>query len=345
MKPEAPVTKTQANPHGDPVTYRPRDQVLAHGSPRPKSPWPSLPGRTGIIHVPPERLVAFLFGFPSTGKTAFLSTNPDAYILNLDLSSTTCPDPKATFWPDMDPKTGKILTDDPDNPFDVLSWSHVIARIETLKEIARKGLPRPSTVVFDSLSSMIRLMRSWLPSQADKYAIAREPKSDWYEMFGQAAYDVLYDLIVRTIRDLRSHGYGVWVVGHVINSKMAVGENAYVFSPELTVTANFWKRLFDIFDLSIYMDSEESSEISSEEQKVVIKGKEVTIRRKKSQASRVYFLTTSNPSFRGIIKERVPLPSRIEIPQVDGWKHFSEVYRQAFKEFTGKADQENSNDD
>jgi hypothetical protein len=65
----------------------------------------------------PVGVRGFIAGLPGSGKSSFFQTCPDAFIFNLDLSSTAIPiidgkipEPKAVSWPGIAPPAGAFAS-------------------------------------------------------------------------------------------------------------------------------------------------------------------------------------------------------------------------------------------
>lgn len=298
------------------------EQTLAVGQPI-ASKYAGLTGYTGPMIAPLEKIVGMIVGQPGSGKSALFQSHPGAYIFNLDQSSTTTPNPRATLWPGVGPG-GQILTGY-EGP---LTWGNVEAQVDILKKLALDNKPRPDTIVFDGLTSAIRLLKAWIPPNAAKYSIAQGPKSDWNELHGPAAWDVLYETLTVLPLELHNYGYGVFYVAHVLNTKIPLDENRFIFKPQLTVTDNFWKRLYGNFELVAAVDArwEQSQEIIPQERKVgdrIVKSNKTITKNER----KVYF-ATDNQELDGITKVRVGIPGQIELPLGSGWDTLSAVYKE-----------------
>jgi hypothetical protein len=301
-------------------------QQLASGTPI-QNKWAGLGGHRGRMIAPPGKIAAFIFGLPGEGKSAFLQSNPNAFIFNLDASSTTTPNPQATLFPGIDPSTGQLI-DDAGRPI-VLSYDHIQAKEKILLELAAQNQPRPETVVYDSLSAWVAMLVQWIPANAHKLGIASEPKSDWKALHGPAAWDALYSMITTTITKLRAAGYGVYVVGHVVNAKIPLEENRFVVKPELTITDGFWKRLYHIFELSALVCAEPVTETYDHVQTATIRGVEQKSVTKRSREVIRHSLTVNKLELAGIAKSRVKLPDRVTLPLDNGWAAYEACYQTA----------------
>jgi hypothetical protein len=304
-------------------------QTLAVGA-LPVTKYGALGGFSGQMISPPQRIRGFIFGYPNAGKSNMLQNCPDAWIANMDESSTVTPSVRATLFP------GKDLEGYPigDNGARIVADSDLyVPKLALLKELATKNLPRPKLVVFDSLTSWIRLLKIWIPKNAKRLGIvsSSDPRTtfEWKDLDGRAAWDVLYDHIVNTIVELSGLGYGVWLIGHVANEKIAIGENIFNYKPELTITAGFWKRLQDIFELVAAIYTEDATEQYQDEIVTTIRGVEKKELRNRERTVKKRYLSVTKLDLIGVMKERVPLPPRIELSRSDAWTDFEKAYKEA----------------
>lgn len=289
-----------------------------------------LGGYEGRQIAPPTRCIMFLLGLPGSGKSAFVQQIPDSYLLNLEGASTTAPHPKCVTFPGLSPE-GRVLGDDGKEV--VLRWELFQQKLDLLKRLSRENKPRPTTIIFDSITAMIRLLKEWVPPNAKALGLAKEAASEWKELHGPAAYDTLYDMVCRTFRDLRNHGYGVVIIGHVVKSKVPIGENLIRDDVDLSgIGDGLWKRLHDLFELSIAITTAQAVEFRevppatqmiSGVLTVVEKAKRIPI------SVRKHYLTVADVRLEGLTKSRVTLPERIDLPKEGAWEVFEEAYTKA----------------
>ena len=91
-----------------------------------------------MVH-PPGQLLGLLVGMPGTGKSSFVQSNPNAFIINADGTSTTNPNPQACIWPGV---TADGQPMDVNNSKMVLTWEEILKKkheklqkqVKTLKE-------------------------------------------------------------------------------------------------------------------------------------------------------------------------------------------------------------------
>ena len=165
------------------------------------------------MSYPLNSMFGMVVGEQNVGKSYLFQDNPDAFIFNLDVSGTVIPECKATIWPGIG-EGGRPIDVDGD-PL-ILTWERVKQKISQLNQLAVNDQPRPKCVVIDTMSPMYRLLEDWVVKQFNK--------EKWEQLDGRAAYKKLYDEIMNTCFDLRSNGYGVWLIVHLAKEKMEVEE-------------------------------------------------------------------------------------------------------------------------
>tara|TARA_Y100001963_G_scaffold66053_1_gene92048 strand:- start:3557 stop:4447 length:891 start_codon:yes stop_codon:yes gene_type:complete len=269
---------------------------------------------------PPGKLFGLLVGMPGVGKSCFIQSHSDAFIINCDLSSTTNEDPQACIWPGMDsegrpcsPGAGGTST-----PIR-LDWKSVLEKKNQLIEMAKNNQPRPETIIVDSLGPALALVK--------QYVTEKMGKKEWKELDGRRAWDDVYEQLVRFPADLRHWGYGFYYVCHLVNAKIPLGDDRYVIRPELTITDNFYKRLFPLFELVAAFECDMGTKTEMVQQKNP-DGSPGPKRPKKIKY-RDHYMTINDESLAGITKCRVNLPDRIQLPETDAWSFFEEQYLSA----------------
>ena len=86
------------------------------------------------MKYPLNALFGMVVGEQNTGKSYLFQSNPDAFIINLDLSSTVTPECRATIWPGVDDAGLPI---DIDNKHLVLTWDKVLEKKQQLIDMAK----------------------------------------------------------------------------------------------------------------------------------------------------------------------------------------------------------------
>jgi len=269
-----------------------------------------------MVH-PPGKLLGLLVGMPGTGKSSFVQSNPDAFIINTDGSSTTNPNPQACIWPGI---TANGEPMDIGGAKMVLDWETILKKKDQLVHMAgNNSTPRPATVILDSLGPSIQLVKDYVTKKAGK--------QNWKELDGRRAWDDVYEGLLRFALDLRQHGYGFYFICHLVNSKIPLGDDRYTIRPELTITDNFYKRLFPLFELVAAFESKWVSE-SKVVQMPGVGGKPGP-KRTETVKSQKHYMTINDETLAGIIKCRVNLPDQMELPQEAAWSSFETAYLSA----------------
>jgi len=302
--------------------------TLASG-PTLQTKYGKLGGFTGTMVAPAERITAFIHGVPGCGKSAFLQSHPDAFIFNFDNSSTVTPTAKAAIWPGRDPDSGRPIGDD-GQPF-VLNWPAAQAKINLLKELAVNNQPRPSTVVFDSISAWVQLLVAWVPANAvSLYLRSAEkgPVDSWRALDGKAAWTAVYDLIYAAIAELQNCGYGVYVIGHVVQKAVPIDEDLYNIRYDLALGDGLWRRIFPLFELcATVTTSLETRPVTTQR---TVKNRDGSVRTYDSttdETFKAFRLTYEMKGMEGISKSRVRFPP-VTLPEHDAWAHFARIYNE-----------------
>lgn len=268
---------------------------------------------------PPGKLFGLLVGMPGVGKSCFIQSHPDAFIINTDLSSTTNKDPQACIWPGMDSEGRPCSPVAGGSTPVVLNWKSVLEKKKQLIEMAEADQPRPQTIVVDSLGPALALVK--------QHVTEKMGKKEWKELDGRRAWDDVYEELVRFPAELRQHGYGFFYVCHIVNAKIPLGDDRYVIRPELTITDNFYKRLFPLFELVAAFECEHGARTEMVQQ--TNKDGTPGPKRPRSVKYKEHFITVNDESLAGITKCRVNLPDRIQLPETDSWSFFVEQYLSA----------------
>lgn len=291
--------------------------------------WGRLAGHVGPMIAPPGKIAGFIFSLPGCGKSNFMQSNPDAYIFNLDLSSTTTSDPQAAIWPVLSPTTGEVL-DSTSTPM-VLTQEKIQEKVDLLCEMATKNEPRPSTICFDSVTAWLSILTPWIVRNAIPLGLRsmdRGPATSWRELEGKAAWDLSYSTIVETMLKLRAHGYGVYLTGHIVKSKVAIGPDLFTQEFELTMGPGLWKRLIPHFEISALIDRVSETESYEEDQTQEIRGVKSTRKVRKTRPVERHYLHVKRSDLDGVMKSRVPLPP-ILLPEKGAWAAFASAYCKA----------------
>lgn len=260
--------------------------------------------------APLTRCAGAIVGFPGEGKSHLIQSCKDGYIINADITSAPC-GLQADMWPGVSP-AGQPLGDD-GRPM-ILTKELIDTRKALLIDMAVKNEPRPSTIFFDTLYSMVRLGKAWSQLQ---------PNSD-----PRAMWDRVHEWIIGLIVDLRNAGYGVFFNIHITNGKIQLGEDKFAMMPELTITSGFWSKIFPLLENVILVKAETSLVTYPAGSIVRINNVDTKIVKPYTQPERTYYATCTEPEYKGILKARVTksLPDRIPIPRANAWDSLERVF-------------------
>lgn len=285
----------------------------------PHQSYGSLPGFHKPQVVPMERAFVMCVGPPGEGKTTFIQSCPTGYVINLD-NSTTSPNIRGMVWPGINAQG---------QPYDqdgvvVMTWEKLLQITNTLIALAKDGKPHPTPVFFDSMDAVLPLMQDYLLRQKDE--------EYWQDLDGRRMYGIAYDRIVRLFHDLLNVGIGVWLIGHVVNAKIQIGEDKYVIRPELTIGDGLWRRISWALEMVCGIEQIERSTTSEvtlpDTQKAdgtVRKGRTKRLTETKIQ----YCFVTDSSRYAELMKARISIPGEIVIPHKDAWPIVSDAYIKA----------------
>lgn len=286
-----------------------------------------LGGSVGRGVLPPSKITAFLFGLPGEGKSFLIQSCPDMFIQNMDCSSTTPRNPKAQIYPEI--RNGQVFLGE--GVKEVYDYDHVVAQKKILLEMSQTKDPnRPLAVGYDSLSAWIRMACHWTVKHAVAFGLSKEPVDNWRQLNGMSAWDLVYNEIVDTITDLRNAGYGVYVIGHVVNARIPLGEDLFTVVPELTITDNFWKRLYSVFELSALVCKSQKTVTRETTETIKVRDQVITRPKVETAQEDEYTLTVSKADLAGLAKSRV-LKSPIVLPKEGTWEAFEKAYSEAIE--------------
>lgn len=295
-----------------------QSNAMAAGKPV-VSKYPGLGSPAQAASVPLSKMLSMVVGEANSGKSFIAQSNPDAYIVNCDESTVVYSGSEATMFPVPGPD-GRAVGND-GAPI-ILSWEHLEEKRALLVELAKSGAPRPKTVVIDTLSSMMRLLKPW--------AVKKLNKREWGEVDGRAAYDLMFETFIEWIASVKRAGYGVCVLVHMSRKYVPVAENLNVEEWRINISDGFYSRLFPMFNVVVPITTEWETRETVEQQRTTIGGKETVIPKKRSIKARKFIATFSNPKLEGIAKVRTLRPlASVVLPEVDAWRTLEEAIDKA----------------
>ena len=268
-----------------------------------QSKYSTLGGMVGRQILDPAKMLMLLWGFPDAGKSTFIEGNKDAYIFNCDGTSTSNPDPKAIIYPGFNQQGLPVNEKMVPTPF---TYDELLKKVVALEELSTKNLPRPETIVIDSLSSLITMLRDWVPENLYESSKGKP----FHRLDGQAAWAALYGEAGNLIRRIRDAGYGCCVIAHLKKDVKNRGKDDEKESIFPTITVNFANQLLALFEMSVSISSSQEFKSSGKYERIV-----------KLDAALAELME------QGIYKYRVPV--EMVLPHVNGWDCFVEKYREA----------------
>ena len=286
-------------------------QQLSSG--RPVADRYGLGGLTGArMKVPLNKTFSILVGTPNSGKSFLLQSNPDAFIINIDGSSTTYPEPKASLWPGWN-EAGEPV-DGHGNHVN-LTWEEIDKKLKQILEMDPAA--RPKTVIFDSLSLMTRVVQ-------DKIIREHEGKRYWKDLDGRYAWDYMGDVILEAANSLRRAGVGVIFTAHMVNKYLPVGENQNVQVWTVQCNDNLFRKIFPAAEFIAVLSPKWTTE--TKQIVTVVKGHRIP----KTVSKKVlkYQLCVRHPDSE-FSKCRRAVPSVIDIPTKDPWTYLETIYNEA----------------
>lgn len=319
-------------------------QTLAQGSTI-SSKYGRLGGIQGKKMVPPpSHLLGAVVGFSNRGKSHFLQSHPGNFIFNLDASSTSNPNPQAMIWPGIDPSGNPCeqcaegdagAINDPS-----LGWIHRIEpswdlnleKKKMLLEMAKNDEPRPETISLDTIYGAIKQVMVWVTKNAVALGCASSPKESFHELYGESAWDRVYQEILNFGLDLRNAGYGFFYVIHLAEKMVKRrGNEEREREVGFNITDNFWLRLFPCFEIVLEIDRENRVREVIRPGRALPGGK-VGPPTKVNEAYQQYVLVVDSPDVEksNIVKRRVSrMPAKIDLPESNSWEVFTQAYLEA----------------
>lgn len=272
--------------------------------------------------VKPGKLKGILIGEYNTGKTSFLGSNKAALVINGDLSSTPVPTLNAAglpaqFWPGLNPDgrpinvDGSIIKD--------FGWSAIRGLERQLIEAAEKNLPRPETIIEDSMTEIFNFLRS--------AALKHFKKDTWDKGHGEAMWEWLYQELTSHLNNLRDAGYGVWVVTHISPEYITEEDGKKSTRWSLTTPPGFFKRFYGTFECALELSRAYRIDTVPIVTRVDVGGGNFTeMPGTKETKVPLFVLSGENPERAALLKRRVCFPSRIELPVENAWNLFEQEY-------------------
>lgn len=305
-----------------------REHVVASGKTLPAK-YKGLGFKDQHMHPGPGHLLGLIVGFTSSGKSSFAQSNPDGYVYNADLSSTTNPKPSATIWPGIgedgypiDPVEGRIEP----------TWERYLAKRDLLVQMAREDVPgRPTCAFLDTLGMVLPIVKQFVVRNAVELGMNNKGASCWNDLHGPAAWDEVYTQLTEFGLSHRRAGLGFFYMLHLTTRVVQMGESLHEKVYGVNITDNFWSRLFPLFEIAMAVFPETVPEVGKREQRMP-GGKTRTITETKEVHRRVLVTDAygqGQPELRHVVKNRVQIPGKVILPPSGQWPVFEKAYKDA----------------
>ena len=281
--------------------------------------YPSLGSVAGNSQYPLGKMFGLVVGESSSGKSFIMQSNPSAYIINVDETAAVYPNSPAVMFPVAGPD-GRP-EDENGNPI-VMTWDHVEQKKKLLCELATDNKPRPQTVVLDTISDSIRLLRPYIAKMYN-----REKFTD---VDGRLGWERLFETLIDFAVTLRRHGYGVFFICHLARKHIPMAENQHVEEFRIMLSDGLYARLFPMFDVVIPVMAEWRTEERIIESSTTVAGK--TVKRKVPQTVKLrkHVAAFENEKLEGIVKTRtLSRMTTVELPEASPWSAIEEEFKRA----------------
>lgn len=295
--------------------------TLAHGTTVAQR-YEGLGGHTGPMRSPLHKQLGLVFGFAGAGKSFLLEDIPNSFAFNTDISDTANPAPRTVMWPGKDPVTGRALGDG--GPI-VLTQELIQGKVDILKRLAAENKPRPDTIVFNSVTSWLQIINDYILRNAQAIGLSKGVITELNQLNGPARYGYLYDLVLRTVVDLKSAGYGVILVAHVVKDRVPIGPDTISYELKFTMGDGLWSRLHPLIEYSLYVGSQVEARNVKKTREVDLRGKKITEEYTTTVEERQWYVFGEMQKLEGMLKSRVPF-QRINIPKVSPWDAVQSEY-------------------
>ncbi len=282
--------------------------------------WKTLGFSGQRMQYPLNSMFGMVVGEQNTGKSYLFQSNEDAFIFNMDLSSTVVPECVATIWPGINEEGRPI---DVDNKPMVLDWDKVLQKKNQLIDMAKKESPRPQCVVFDTITPLVRMLKPWVAQQ-----MGREK---WEQCHGPAAYDRLYEEILQIAADLRKHGYGVWFIAHLSKEIMEVSEETTKRELTVNLSSGLTRRLTPAVEMIAPICCDVVTEMVPRKKTLKMSnGKEVEKTFHDTVTSYKRKIAFDDPRFASLIRTRtVNRMADVDLNSTSPWTQFETAFNNA----------------
>lgn len=281
--------------------------------------YPSLGSVAGNTQYPLGKMFGLLVGESSSGKSFVMQSNPDAYIINVDETAAVYPNAPAVMFP-VAGSDGRPM-DESGNPV-VMTWDHVEQKKKILCDLANDNKPRPDTVVLDTISDSLRLLKPYIAKMYN-----REKFSD---VDGRLGWERLYETLIDFAVTLRRHGYGVFFVCHLARKHIPIADNQHVEEYRIMLSDGLYARLFPMFDVVVPVMAAWRTEEKVIETVTKVGGKEVKRKVPQSLKVRKHTAAFENEKLEGITKTRtLSKMVSVDLPESGPWQALEDAFDKA----------------
>lgn len=269
-----------------------------------------------VTFAPLSATSGMFLGFPGSGKSSLLQSASHGFIFNLDLSVAVHPDfasgRGAELWPYIDERgiaidgAGKTVT---------LNYELVQSIVDALGRIPPTDPTRPRFIAFDTLDSLIILVKDW---------VAKHYQKEDFEEAGMAGWRKLSDEIYALYTKVRRLGFGCFFTAHLNTEKVSTGgENAAVALRLAfrSVTPSINQKLIPQMDHIFLVEAATTTKTTT------VNGKAVAAK------ATTYILNSEKPHrlLADTLKCKAPIPPRLELPELDTFAVIEQAYADAMK--------------
>lgn len=298
-----------------------------------------LPAHTNRPRL--SECVSVIGGVSGVGKTSLVASNPEALILNLDVSTTPGSENlPARVWPSR--RRGLIVEEDPKFPNDIerakpirLTWESLIRVIDDKIDKLAISENRPSLIVIDTLDEMIDLAKDYVHRNAFKFG--EGGAESFSEISAFKSWPKVREITEYAIKKLhRQMGFGVCVLvqlTEIDHTEIQGGDLKSATNRRVLKPATNRKTFESIMRSAEYVfqidhentRSERLVPMRNKEGEVVLGPDGQPKMRKTTETSPQRVLTGTLHAFDGTTKTRHPLKSdRLVLPTTGGWAALEE---------------------
>lgn len=274
----------------------------------------------------PARAFGQVVGPPGVGKSTLYRGWAGALLMNADCHSCPkagkdSPDPLCRFFPVKD-ETGRIV-DQQGKPILTLEYEHFKEIFDKLFVAAKKDLPRPSTIVIDTVAMLVPLYKTYIAkTKMDRYGGKFEDIPDGKP--SMKAWGMVYDDLTKLFMDLMFAGYGVHLLAHLVETFYETIDKAGNPVIKSRFNHNIPDRLYDRYSsaLEFYVGIERVSK--------PVPIKDSTGKAIGTKAETKHYLVNKSSNLGENTRSRLNLPDRILLPNPEtAFECFEQAYKDA----------------